>query len=116
MSSFKGDREPAWSLVALGRSHASTGQKKHRNTETVHQQILQACVEQEQSTYALMRVLKTTSAGWVGKHVKGLVGSGYLSSRVVQNGGITANKFLTTGRGRQRLTEIIRSRPDNPVK
>jgi len=108
MSSFKDGKETRWVSPTLGGSNTRAHQAKHRSTETVRLQILDACVDAEQSTSAIMRILKARSFGWVRKHVVALERRGYLSTRVVRNGEVKAKKYLTTVQGRQ-LSQHLRA-------
>lgn len=108
MSSFKSSKEAVWGSSIVSCSHTSAHQVKHRSTETVRLQILDACMDSEQSTSAIMRILKARSFGWVRKHVVALERRGYLSTRVVHNGEVKAKKFSTTMRGRQ-LSQHLRA-------
>jgi len=80
--------------------------RRRRGADELRCQILKACLQTEQSTSRLARVLNAGARNWVKKHALELVRGGFLSMRAVQNGGIKANMFHTTERGEQLMEHL----------
>lgn len=84
----------------------NSGYRQRRDADELRYRILKACLHAGQSTTKLVKALNTTNHRWVKRLAMKLTAGGFLSVRVVHNGGVRANVFRTTPRGEELMNHL----------